>query len=143
MDQDLSNLTLIDLISEQHAELRSIVESRWKEISDIKLTHTEWHIIAKVDQKSLSISKLSRIVGISRQAMQKSVSKLEQRGIVQIIFEKNNHRDKIVKLTIKGEACCNRSNLLKETLEQQIEEKIGAETVHNLKEYLKVTLLNY
>ncbi|QEN04334.1 MarR family transcriptional regulator [Thiospirochaeta perfilievii] len=131
------NLTIIDLISEQHLVLRKLVEDRWMEISNIEFSHTEWFLLSKTEQESLTISKAATLIGISRQAMQKCAKKLEERGYINFFYKKDNKRDKYIVLTETGRDCCNKNNNLKKRIENEIIENIGNVKVKDFKELLK------
>ncbi|MDX8340892.1 MarR family transcriptional regulator [Draconibacterium sp. IB214405] len=133
MNYDSNNLTLIDLISEQHAHLRRTVEQRWKEQSDIRFSHAEWHLLSKIDQQDLTISQAALIVGISRQAMQKTVKKLESQGYISSAFRDGNKRDKFLSLTKNGQECCDKNNRLKAEMEKELEKQLGKTEVKKLK----------
>lgn len=133
MEFDSKKLTLIDLISEQHAHLRKTVEQRWEEQSEIRFSHAEWHLLSKIDQQNLTISQAATIVGISRQAMQKTVKKLENRGYISSSFRDGNKRDKFLRLTAVGQDCCNKNNLLKAEIEKELEKQLGKNVVKKLK----------
>nr|WP_319510470.1 MarR family transcriptional regulator [uncultured Draconibacterium sp.] len=137
MEFDSSKLTLIDLISEQHAHLRRTVEQRWEEQSEIRFSHTEWYLLAKIEQQTLSISQAALIVGISRQAMQKTVNKLENRGFILSKFQEGNKRDKFLFLTKNGQECVQKNNRLKTTLESELENELGKNGVKMLKTLFK------
>jgi DNA-binding MarR family transcriptional regulator len=131
------NLSLIDLVSEKHAILRKKAESRWRENSDIEFSHTEWFLLSKAEQESLSISQAAHIIDISRQAMQKCAKNLEARGYITLVFIEGNKRDKYITLTKTGKESCKKNNLLKGEIEDEIIRTLGEETVINLKRLLK------
>lgn len=133
MEFDFNNLTLIDLISEKHAYLRKKVEKRWDEQSGIHFSHSEWHLLAKIDQKNISISQAGSLLGISRQAMQKSVKKLETKGYITSCFQEGNKRDKFLFLTEIGKEYCQRNNKLKIELELELGKILGKNEVERLK----------
>lgn len=137
MEFDINTLTLIDLISEKHAQLRRKVEKRWREQSEIHFSHAEWHLLAKVEQKSITISQAASIVGISRQAMQKSVKKLEEQGYIRSYFQEGNKRDKYLNLTETGEAYCRKNNQIKIEMEQELEKQLGKQELDSLKSLFK------
>lgn len=137
MDFDINSLTLIDLISERHAQLRKELEQRWNAQSTVQFTHTEWHLLAKIEQKHISISQAAQIIGISRQAMQKCVKKLEDQGIITSTFHEGNRRDKFLSLTKAGAEYCLQNNELKDALEQELEQSLGKKEIACLKELFK------
>ncbi len=137
MEFDIDNLTLIDLISEKHAQLRKMLERRWEEQSEIHFSHTEWYLLSKVEQRSITISQAAAIVGISRQAMQKSVKKLENMGFITSSYQNGNSRDKFLYLTKSGNECCQKNNQLKIKLELELEKVLGKKEVASLKNLFK------
>ncbi len=137
MEFNIDDLTLIDLISEKHAHLRKTVEKRWEEQSEIRFSHAEWYLLSKIEQKSLTISQAASIIGISRQAMQKSVKKLEDRGYIRSSFQEGNKRDKFLFLTKTGKECCKKNNRLKIKLELELEKVLGENEVARLKELFR------
>lgn len=133
MELNFHNLTLIDLISEKHARLRKILENRWEVYSDIHFSHAEWHLLSKINQQSLTISQAASLVGISRQAMQKTVKKLAKNGFLHATFKKGNKRDKFLVLTELGNKCCEENEALKRKLELDLKVQLGENNVENLK----------
>ncbi len=133
MKFDINKLTIIDLISEKHAYLRKTVEESWKQESDVHFSHAEWHLLAKIEQQSLSISKAAGIVGITRQAMQKSVQKLESMGYVSSRFIDGNKRDKILFLTKTGKNYCEKNNQMKIQMEEKLVKLLGKDEIDKLK----------
>lgn len=133
MEFDINNLTLIDLISEKHTYLRKKVEQRWNNQSEIHFSHSEWHLLAKIEQKNMTISQAGLLLGISRQAMQKSVKKLETKGYITSSFQEGNKRDKFLYLTKIGKEYCQRNNKLKIELELELQNILGKNEVERLK----------
>lgn len=137
MKNYLENLNLIDLISEKHLVLRRKTEEVWGQVGGAEISHTEAHLLARIDQESITIAKAAKTLNISRQAMHKCAKQLETRGYLQFFYQNGNTRDKIMVLTDLGNAYCKESNALKEKLEKEISEQIGQKNVDILKTYLK------
>jgi len=137
MEFDIEKLTLIDLISEKHACLRKTLEQRWEAQSEKRFSHAELHLLARIEQQNLTISKAASVVGISRQAMQKSVTKLEAQGYISTEFRDGNQRDKFLSLTKSGKEFCRKNNRLKTELEEELEKNLGSDEVRRLKELFK------
>lgn len=133
MEFDFNSLSLIDMISEKHAQLRQHLEQRWDEQSDIHFTHSEWHLLAKIGQQSLSISQAANIVGMSRQAMQKIVKKLESQGYINTYFKAENKRDKYLALSSSGQQCRDKIDALKNTIEHEMKARISDQEVDHMK----------
>ncbi len=133
MEFDIEKLTIVDLISEKHACLRKTLEQRWEAQSNIRFSHAELHLLARIEQQNLTISKAASVIGISRQAMQKSVKKLESQGYVSSEFREGNQRDKFLLLTESGKELCRKNNRLKKELEQELEKGLGKDEIRRLK----------
>ncbi len=129
----LENLDFFDLLSERHIQLRSIIEKRWNDSSDISISNSEWFILSKIYQKQPTISYVSKQVNISRQATHKFIKNLEAKGLLKIKNLENNKKDKCVQLTELGEKCYKEYIGLKANLENKIIEKIGYEQFRLLK----------
>jgi hypothetical protein len=79
LNPELQNLDLIDLISERHLLLRSIIENLWNNSSDIYISNSEWFIMTRTYKKQPTISYVSKHVDISRQGTHKLIKSLEAR----------------------------------------------------------------
>ena len=137
MDFDINNLTLIDLISEKHAQLRKTVEKTWEQHSEIHFSHTEWHLLAKIEQKCMTITQAASIIGISKQAMHKSVKKLENQGIISSSHKDDNKREKFLHLTKIGNEYSRKNNQMKLELELELKNLLGRKEFEILKDLLK------
>lgn len=132
----MESLDLFDLVSERHTAIRKMLEDKWNETSDIKISNSEWYILAKISENHCTVSALAKEVQISRQATHKFIKKLETKGIVELFYGHNN-RDKCVRLTDLGEMCVNKYILLKKEVEEKIAEKVGREQLEQLKNLLR------
>ena len=137
MNSELPNLNLIDLISERHVQLRDICEKTWNQNSDIPISTSEWYIMARIYKKQPTISRVARLVTISRQATHKFIKRLESKGLVEIKNVENNKKDKCLQLTKLGEECYEKNAALKAVLEKKIAERIGSDKTALLKEILQ------
>lgn len=137
LNPELQNLDLIDLVSERHLLLRSIIEKLWNNSSDIYISNSEWFIMARTYKKQPTISYVSKHVDISRQATHKFIKSLEAKGLLMIKNLDNNNKDKCIALTELGEECYEKNLSLKAELEARIREKIGAEQLALLTSILK------
>lgn len=127
MNSILQGMGLIDLISERNMMLRSLSKKMWNDSSDINISNSEWYIMARIYKKHPTISRVTKHVDISRQAVHKFVKSLESKGLVEITNSRNNNKDKCLHLTSLGEECYEKNLLLKASLEDKIAGKIGAE----------------
>lgn len=138
VDFGLQSLDVIDLISERHLQLRSIIERLWNDNSDIYISNSEWFIIARIYKKQPTISYVTKHVDISRQATHKLLKNLEAKDLLTISSLENNKKDKCVQLTALGEQCYEKNTALKANLEKKIIDKIGEEKFEILKEILQL-----
>ena len=129
-----NELSIIDLISEKHIELRREVEERWAEMGVDEISHTEALLLAKINMGKISIAEVARQANISRQAMYKCAKKLEERGYLKFVVDEKN--SKYTELTLKGENYCIKSKKLKREIENEISNIIGEEGFLILKSIL-------
>lgn len=135
MNEQLKALTLVDLISEKHIILRKSIEDRWTAREEEAISHTEGLLLAKLYMGKISLAEVARQANISRQAMYKCAKQLEARGY--LTFVTSETKGKYAVLTQKGEIYYQKSRILKQEIEKEIEEILGVETIIKLKETLK------
>lgn len=129
-----SSLSLVDLISEKHAILRKTVQEAGGE----DVTRSEEHLLFVLRPSGvLSISEISRRIGLSRQGAHKAVTSLMAGEYLEAVPREANSRDRWVRLTDKGLAYCAKMDEVKEELERRIAEKLGREQVALLRELLE------
>lgn len=137
MDPVLQHLDLIDLLSERHGQLRGIAEKLWNETSDIAISNSEWYIMSRIYKRQTTIANVSKNVDITRQATHKFIKNLKAKGLVNVMDDENNKKEKRIELTPLGEESYEKNEELKATIEKQIIEKIGEEQIVLLKNVLK------
>lgn len=134
----MHQLDLIDLISERHLQLRGMIEKQWNQMNDLRISNSEWYIMAKIhEQGKTTISRVTKHVGITRQATHKCIKNLEAKGLVVISNMENNRKDKCLQLTARGEHCYQMYVSIKANLECKVAEAIGAESFAQLKQCLQ------
>ena len=93
--------------------LRLLLEtSEWMESEMLKLnqnseyrgTIAEIKLFNALRGQEKSISELARILGISRQAVHKTIHKLKDKGYLELKTSKDNKKDKKVIITDSGKA---------------------------------------
>lgn len=117
--------------------VRRISGKAWNDTNDIKISSSEWYILARIYKKQPTISSVTRSVDISRQAIHKFIKNLAAKGLVEIHNVENNKKEKWIQLTELGEACYEKNEALKDGLEKRIAETIGQDQVDALKVILK------
>ncbi len=137
MNANLEDLDLIDLLSERHVLLRNICEQSWNNTSDIYISNSEWYIMARIYKQQPTISYVSKNVDISRQATHKFIKSLEGKGLVAVKNSNINKKEKCLQLTPLGEACYEKNETFKATLEEKIANQLGTEQLLILKHILK------
>ncbi|GFR39454.1 hypothetical protein PRECH8_27500 [Insulibacter thermoxylanivorax] len=134
----MHQLDLIDLISERHLQLRGMIEKQWNQMNDLRISNSEWYIMAKIHERGkTTISRVTKHVGITRQATHKCIKNLETKGIVVISNMENNRKDKCLQLTPRGEQCYHMYVSIKENLARKIADAIGAESFAKLRQLLE------
>jgi len=84
----------------------------------------------------MNISDLAKIMNISRQAVQKTVSMLLDRGLVELTESPNNLSAKLIKVTNEGRKIQAWSKRAVNRAEKKLAKKIGPEKLRLLKEIL-------
>lgn len=143
MSIDYLATNLVDLISERHKELRNKVRIMWKESGGEDISNTETYILSLVENKEITMAEIARIIGISRQGVHKCVKNLVGKGYLQIESMDNSQKEKVVKLTIRGQECCNSIYEIKKEIEEEIKENIGEERIELLRDILKTGVINH
>lgn len=138
METNLHKLDFIDLLSERHIQLRTIIEKVWNDNSDIYLSNSEWFIMARIYKSKPTISYVTKSVDISRQATHKFIKSLESKGLVVISSLENNKKDKCIQLTELGEECYEKNQSIKADLVKKIIDEIGDEKFQLLNDILKL-----
>lgn len=124
---------LIDLISDQHKELRRELMEQWSkqhppESTDrMPMTETEAHFLAMLNQENLTVAESARRMNISRQGAHKCAKQLIERGYISLSEIEGNMKEKPLHLTQKGEEYTREMDQLKATIDQRILKKIGQE----------------
>lgn len=133
---ELQSLNLIDLLSERHLSTRRITEQAWNEESDIRISNSEWTIMAHIYKQQPTIASVTKNVDITRQAIHKFIKNLSAKGLVEVQNVENNKKEKCIRLTALGETCHEKHEVLKKQLESTIAEKIGSHQLALLKDIL-------
>jgi DNA-binding MarR family transcriptional regulator len=137
MDNYLKDLNLIDLVSEKHKKLRKEVMKLWAKQHGEYISDSESHMLGTINIKETTVAEIARKMNISRQAAHKCSKKLIEGGYIIMKSIEGNNRDKLVILTLKGEAYCKEMLILKQEIEEEIVKKIGYDNVQFLKEILR------
>jgi len=137
MMSNLDHLDVIDLISERHLQLRGIIEEMWNESSDLRVSNSEWFILARIYKKNPTIASISKSVDITRQATHKLVKSLEAKGLLVVQGAESNKKEKTVQLTALGNTSYEEYLSIKDRVIEKIRRSIGNEKGSLLRELLE------
>src|SRR5699024_10629294 len=101
-NQQLHELDFIDLLSERHAQLRQLTETAANVDQESKISSSEWYIISIIGAETYTLSELTALVKLTRQAIHKTVKQLEQKELVVLKAVTGNKKEKCVNLTTLG-----------------------------------------
>ena len=90
-----------------------------------------------ISREPRTLSKLANALNISRQAAHSSVQRLVERGVISLEYAPDNKRDKIPRVTEKGQAARKAAALNIKTLEAEIGELLGAKRHEQLRDILR------
>lgn len=100
----------------------------------------EIRLFAALQGKGKSIAELSRILGVSRQAVHQTVKVLSARGVVFLEYAENNRRDKIVRITEEGEQVRKLTAQHFRQIEAKVTRNIGKDNLELLRQLLSENL---
>ena len=136
-NQQLHELDFIDLLSERHAQLRQLTETAANVDQESKISSSEWYIISIIGAETYTLSELTALVKLTRQAIHKTVKQLEQKELVVLKAVTGNKKEKCVNLTTLGRDLWQRNQTYQQELEQHIKTKIGVAQFEQLKALLQ------
>ena len=136
-NQQLHELDFIDLLSERHAQLRQLTETAANVDQESKISSSEWYIISIIGAETYTLSELTALVKLTRQAIHKTVKQLEQKELVVLKAVTGNKKEKCVNLTTLGRDLWQRNQAYQQELEQHIKTKIGVAQFEQLKALLQ------
>ncbi|BBK26836.1 MarR family winged helix-turn-helix transcriptional regulator [Staphylococcus arlettae] len=136
-NQQLHELDFIDLLSERHAQLRQLTETAANVDQESKISSSEWYIISIIGAETYTLSELTALVKLTRQAIHKTVKQLEQKELVVLKAVTGNKKEKCVNLTTLGRDLWQRNQAYQQELEQHIKTTIGVAQFEQLKALLQ------
>ena len=139
MQSYITDLNLVDLISEKHAKLRKMVRDKWVEAGEEYITDTESYMLALLERESMTVAQLARKIDISRQGAHKCAKGLISRDYILVENIEGNSRDKALILTDKGHRFCEETLIIKKKIENDIKNSIGEDELELLRKYLSKT----
>lgn len=136
-NQQLHELDFIDLLSERHAQLRQLTETAANVDQESKISSSEWYIISIIGAETYTLSELTALVKLTRQAIHKTIKQLEQKELVVLKAVTGNKKEKCVNLTTLGHDLWQRNQTYQQELEQHIKTTIGLAQFEQLKALLQ------
>lgn len=136
-NQQLHELDFIDLLSERHAQLRQLTETAANVDQESKISSSEWYIISIIGAETYTLSELTALVKLTRQAIHKTIKQLEQKKLVVLKAVTGNKKEKCVNLTTLGHDLWQRNQTYQQELEQHIKTTIGVAQFEQLKALLQ------
>jgi DNA-binding MarR family transcriptional regulator len=106
-------------------------------VGDLGLSSARWQVLGAIDgsQVPLPVAHLARNMGLTRQAVQRSVDEMKGDGFVRLVDNPHHRRAMLVVMTEKGEAAykaaLDRQSRWAETIARDLspEEMTGAATI--------------
>lgn len=133
---DSCEIDIVSLINEKSVQLRKQCEKLWNTSQSIKISSSEWNILALLQKQEHSVSEIARLVNITRQAAYKCLKGMHAKGLIEIVFHPHNKRNRYFVLTPYGDQCRAEYSAIKRQLEDKIALTIGTENVHVIKAHL-------
>jgi DNA-binding MarR family transcriptional regulator len=100
------------------------------------ITPAQSRLLAHMGGRPNSMAELSRKLGISRQAVHKTVAELARRGILELKDDPDRGNSKLVVYTEKGKKVNHAGMEIIASIEERIAKRIGSEALQNLKDTL-------
>lgn len=100
------------------------------------ITDGQSRLLAHMGGKPMRMTELARRLGISRQAVHKSVNELIRRGILELRDDPNRANARLVAYTPRGKELNRGGARIIEDIERRIAEAIGAKGLSDLKALL-------
>jgi DNA-binding MarR family transcriptional regulator len=102
-----SAAALTELILESfrfHGQLVIAGDQLTKELG---LTAALWQVLGAIDEASLSMAQIARIMGLTRQSVRRSIQILVEKGLVEFYENPDHRRAKLAVLTMSGRTILN------------------------------------
>ena len=103
-----------------------------------ELTRSTSMIFSYLDPEGSRPADLARAIGISRQAVHKTLAEMTMMGLVELVADPRDQRAKLVILTPRGHEWVDLARRVLADLEQELESRIGTERMDGLRAALSV-----
>ena len=96
-------------------------------------------LFVEVAKGPTSVSELARRLAISRQSLHQTVLVACERGLVELVPDRDNQRVRLVRFTAAGKRMSRTVIAVDRSLERELARRIGADNVKRLKEILAMS----
>jgi len=104
------------------------------------LTPAEIKLFNTLRGNKKSISDLSRVMGISRQAVHKTTHRLKEYGYIELTISPDNKRDRLVSITNEGQKVRKRGAKIIREIERNLSKNIGQDNLELIRDLLEENL---
>ena len=104
------------------------------------LTPAEIKLFNTLRGNKKSISDLSRVMGISRQAVHKTTHRLKEYGYIELTISPDNKRDRLVSITSEGQKVRKRGAKIIREIERNLSKNIGQDNLELIRALLEENL---
>jgi len=70
---------------------------------EVELTSALWQVLGAIEDCPRSVSQISRVMGLTRQSVQRSVNIMKKGGLVEFVRNPDHKTSLLVKMTAKGQ----------------------------------------
>ena len=125
---------VLDLLRIKYNQLRELAIQSSNDLNDVPITISEWYILSCIYGEIRTVPEICAELKISKQAANKFIKGLEEKGLVKTYLNKNK---KTVQFTELGEKSFKETFVIKKKIDEMIEQNIGTEAFQNLKQLLE------
>lgn len=121
---------------------------RWNGQMDAARGQTDFAAIRPADMRvfgnlrgrTVKLSDIHREMGFSRQAAQQAIARLADHGMIEVSADPANKRDKVIKITAKGQRWRSLAAAQIRSIEDDITATLGEDGTRSLRAYLAALL---
>lgn len=104
---------------------------------DAGLTSALWQVLGALDDKPRSVSQISRVMGLTRQSVQRSVNLMKTDGLVMLAPNPDHQTSPLVQMTSKGQTAFRKIMRLQIRWSNQLAEGFTAEELKSATRVLR------
>lgn len=131
-----SQMNLNQLLLARNDWLSQAILSGVKQSDAADLSATQTRLLAVMAGQPTSISELARRMGVTRQAVHKTVMELERRGVLKVQDDPARGNAKLVIYTDKGRELNRQGARIIDSIESRLTAQLGSAKVQHLKKLL-------